>query len=124
MNKKLALILILGFLLRVILTINTPFSDGPAFRYWGLYLQDHSLGTLFKLLPNGYTPYPPFYYYILYILGFIVRNLRLESSWFLTEVVFRLPFYLANIGSAVLIFFIAKKLFNEKKALFSAAFFL
>ncbi len=124
MNKKLFILLALGFILRIIFIRDVPFSDGLAFRYWAFYLQDHSLATLFHLLPNGYTPYPPLYYYILRFLGWVVLFLHLENNWFVGEIIMRTPYFMADMVSGVLIFNIVKKIDTQKAAYISSAFFL
>lgn len=122
--KKLRILLLVGFILRIVFIRDVPFSDGPAFRYWALYLQNHSLGTLFHLLPNGYTPYPPLYYYVLWFLGWVISLLHLENNWFWGEIVMRLPYFIADIMSGVLVFKIVNKLYDEKSAYLSVIFFL
>ncbi len=121
---KVRLILVAAFLLRVALTMQVPFSDGPAFRFWGMYLQDHTLGSLFKNLPGGYTPYPPLYYYMLFLLGRFVSVWGIKDWWFVSEIVFRFFIYLADIGTGYFIFRITSKLFGKKSGFISLLVFL
>lgn len=120
----LGVLLLAGFLVRVVLTVHVPFSDGPAFRFWALYLQHNSLGSLFKDLPGGYTPYPPLYYYILWFQGLIITQLHVTDRWFVSELILRLPTYMADIGSTLLIFTLVKKLYGAKSAFVSSIFFI
>lgn len=122
--QKLWPYLVIGLVIRVLFTIPTPFSDAPAFRFWALYLQNHSLVSLFRDLPGGYTPYPPLYYYILYPIGFLIRTTRIENLWQVSELVLRFPTYLSDILITISIYAVGEKLYGEKSARISALFFL
>ncbi len=122
-RNKLFLLLFIGLIIRLILT-NVVYSfDAASFVIWAKYLTTHKLAELFEYLPDGYTPYPPIYYYVLAIMGRIIGFFNLWSYEKLTYVLIKLPVISADIVSTLIIYKFTYRYLSKKSALISAAFY-
>lgn len=116
-------IVVLGLILRVALNTAVDSFDFYAFVMWAKYLTTHSMADVFEFLPDGYTPYPPLYYYVLAFLGHVISFLDVWENKWLSYLIIRLPVFAADIGVAWLIYSFAKKYFSEKSALIGSSFY-
>ena len=122
-NKLLFLILAIGLIIRIVLNNIIYSKDAESFVFWGKYLQDNSIASLYEFLPGGFTPLPPFYYYITRFLGKIVSFLDLWENEWATYLIFKIPPFLAEILLAVLIYWFVAKYLNKNWATISSAFY-
>src|SRR3972149_4578303 len=88
-NKLLFLILTIGLVIRIALNNIIYSKDAESFVFWGKYLQDHSIASLYEFLPGGFTPLPPLYYYISRFLGKTVSFLNLWQNEWATYLIFK-----------------------------------
>lgn len=121
--KWLIFILILGLIIRVSLNNLVYSKDAESFVFWGFYLKDHSIISLYENLPGGFTPLPPFYYYITRYVANIVTILNLSDNQWATYFIFKIPVYFAEFLTCILIYFFVHKYINKKVAAISSAFY-
>ncbi len=122
-NKLLILVLLLGLIIRILLNNVTYSKDAESFVIWSRYLQNHQLSQLYETLPSGYPPYPPTYYYVLKVLGAIGNAVNIWENIWLSKLLVKLPVFLSDITSAIIIFKLAKKWISKKHALVACAFY-
>lgn len=122
-NRLLFLVLLVGLVIRVILNNIVYSKDAESFVFWGKYLQDHSVASLYEYLPGAFTPLPPFYYYIARFLGQIVSFLNLWGNEWATYLIFKIPPVAAEILLTILIYRFVAKYINKKWATLSSAFY-
>jgi Gpi18-like mannosyltransferase len=95
-------------------------SDIDSFFAWAIRLYEGGLGSFYS--DSLFTDYTPGYLYILYVLGFLQKNLLLDSVTFYQ--VLRFPAIIAEVILALFIFIDVKKDSSLGKALFAASFIL
>ena len=122
-HKLLFLILAIGLVIRIVLNNIVYSKDAESFVFWGKYLQDHSVASLYEFLPGGFTPLPPFYYYVARFLAQTVSFLDLWGNEWATYLIFKIPPFLAEILLAVLIYRFVAKYINKSWATASFAFY-
>src|SRR3990172_6575548 len=122
-NKLLFLILAIGLVIRIVLNNIVYSKDAESFVFWGKVLQDHSVASLYEFLPGGFTPLPPFYYYVARFLAQTVSFLDLWGNEWATYLIFKIPPYLAETLIAVLIYWFVAKFLNKKWATASTGFY-
>lgn len=120
---KLFLIILIGVVIRVVLTNVIYSNDAESFIFWGNYLKDNSISSLYEFLPGGFTPLPPLYYYLTRYLAQIVSFLNLWQNQWATYFIFKIPIYVSEIIAAILIYSFTKKYISKKLAIFSSAFY-
>jgi len=119
--KVIALVLIIAFLLRIILTpfgtLETP--DMNNFRAWGDHMVNKGPGEFYDTIWADYTPG---YLYILWALSAIKNLFGIEERlvWLM---LYKLPAIFADIGAGLLIF-LAVSRFNKKFAVAAASLYL
>ena len=112
-----------GLALRILLNNAADSFDFYAFVMWAKYLTTHHIADVFKYLPDGYTPYPPLYYYLLGLLGFIISWLGLWGNKWLTYLIIRSPVLLADILVMGIVYWFTRKYISKKQAPWAAAFY-
>src|SRR3989344_1616528 len=117
------LVLIFGLGARIALNNIIYSKDAESFVFWGKYLQNHSIAGLYEFLPGGFTPLPPFYYYVTRFLGKTVSFLNLWQNEWATYLIFKIPPILAELVIAILIYWFVAKYLNKKWATASSAFY-
>src|SRR3989344_72177 len=122
-HQLLILVLILGLAIRIAFNNIIYSKDAESFVFWGKYLQDHSIASLYEFLPGGFTPLPPFYYYIARFLGKMVSFLNLWQNEWVTYLIFKIPPILSELVIAILIYWFVAKYLNKKWATTSSAFY-
>lgn len=125
-NKEyllLLLILIFGTIIRLILIDKTGTNDAASFYLWSKFLTQNKISDLYESLPFGYLPYPPLYYYILKVLGYLIQILNAWNNHWLAYLLIRSPILTAELITALLIFKISKGYLNVKKASICAGFY-
>src|SRR3990167_2730457 len=90
-HKLLFLILAIGLVVRIVLNNVVYSKDAESFVFWGKYLQNHSVASLYESLPGGFTPLPPLYYYVARFLAKIVSFLNLWGNEWATYLIFKIP---------------------------------
>lgn len=116
-------ILFIGAVLRIVLNSAVDSFDFYAFVMWAKYLSTHRMSDVFEFLPEGYTPYPPLYYYVLKLLGLFITLLGVWDNKWLTYLIVRGPIIAADIAVAILVYQFTKKNLNKSAALAGAAFY-
>lgn len=122
-HRFLLLIIIFGLLIRLIMTNLVYSFDAASFVIWAKYLTNHRIYELFEYLPDGYTPYPPNYYYILTLLGKIISYFNLWSNFKLTYILIKIPVYAADVIVAILIYWFSLKYLSKKEAKIALVFY-
>lgn len=121
--RLLIFILVLGFVIRISLNNVIYSKDAESFVFWGRYLQDQPIASLYEFLPGGFTPLPPFYYYVARFLAKIVSFFNLWGNEWATYLIFKIPPFLAEMLLAVLIYRLVAKYIDKNWAVFSAGFY-
>ena len=116
-------ILIFGLILRVVLNTAVDSFDFYAFVMWAKYLTAHRIADVFEFLPDGYTPYPPLYYYLLMTLGKIIAFLGLWSNKWLTYLIIRSPVFIADVIVLFLVYWFTSKFISKNHAPWAAGFY-
>ena len=120
-NKNLVLIIIIGLLIRVILNNIVDSNDAKSFVIWANFLSQNSVTKLYETLPGDYLPYPPTYYYVLKLIGFILHFFK-SGEW-ISQLIVKLPVFVSEVLSTLIIYKFTKKMISKKGATISAAFF-
>ncbi len=115
-------LLVVGILLRLILApiIEGFYSDMYLFKKWSSLAAD----SLSNFYSSTWCDYPPFYIYILSIIGKIVGGLNLTSNPDIYVIVLKLPSILADIITSYIIYRVASKEFKPILALLLSGFYL
>lgn len=117
------LILVIGFLIRVALNSAVDSFDFYAFVMWAKYLTTHRIADAFEFLPEGYTPYPPLYYYLLKGLGLLINFIGVWGDKWLTYLIVRMPVIAADVAVTWMIYRFTFKFLSIKEAIVGAAFY-
>lgn len=119
-QKTFLIILIIGFLIRIFLAWTlrqfTVYSDLNTFIAWGNNIAENGFSNFY----SGWSDYLPGY---LYILGFFstIYNFLLSHSIIIpTEVFYKIPSMLTDIGNTIFIYLIAKKFTHQAVAFFTS----
>src|SRR3990167_8695927 len=120
-NKNLILIIITGLFIRVILNDIVDSNDAKSFVIWANFLSQNSVAKLYETLPGDYPPYPPTYYYVLKLIGFIL-NFSKNSEW-ISQLIVKLPVFVSEVISTLIIYKFTRKLISKNGATISAVFF-
>lgn len=109
-------IIFAGLLIRLIAMLipGTHQTDIISFKGWAESV--YTLGTSRFYVTGGFKDYPPGYMYVLYVMGFLRNLFRLNFDGFAYTFLLKLPSILADVGTGVLIYFIAKRRTSEKAA--------
>ncbi len=123
-DRKLFVILIVGFVIRVMAN-NIEYSpDALSFTIWAKYLTQNSISDLYKYLPSGYLPYPPLYYYILLPFGYLMSFWGLGIDSWLALLLVKIPAMFSDLAVAIGVYFITTKWFTRSFGLIASAFYL
>lgn len=122
-HKSFYCILVTGLLLRILLNSAVDSFDFYAFVMWAKYLTTHRIADVFEFLPDGYTPYPPLYYYVLKFLGHAISLLGFWNNKWLTYFFIRLPVFAADILILVFIYNFTITYLTRKDAYWASAFY-
>lgn len=117
------LILITGTLIRIILNNALDSFDFYAFVMWARYLSVHRMADVFEFLPEGYTPYPPLYYYVLKLLGIFISFPEIWGNKWLTYLIVRSPMIVGDMMVTILVYRFARKYVSARAALLGAIFY-
>lgn len=121
--RFLSLEIIIGLTLRILFNNLIYSKDAESFVFWGIYLKSNSIASLYESLPGGFTPLPPFYYYISRFLANLSDLLGLLENQWATYLIFKIPPILSETVIAILIYWFVKKYLNSKWAIASSAFY-
>lgn len=118
------LIVIIGIILRIALNSAVDSFDFYAFVMWAKYLSVHRMADVFEFLPEGYTPYPPLYYYVLKAIGIFNTFIGVWDKKWLTYLIIRLPMIVGDVLVTTLIYRFAYSQISKIAAIVGAAFFM
>ena len=120
-NTKIILITILGaaLLLRLILGYSYP-PYPETMKDWAQRIVETGFAGFYG--PEVQWPYPPLYLYILWVLGLIIKVFNVTDPG-LKELIIELPPILCDIAASVLLWKVASKRLDEKKALIITALY-
>lgn len=119
----LILILIAGTVIRIVLNSAVDSFDFYAFVMWAKYLSVHRMADVFEFLPEGYTPYPPLYYYVLKFLGHFISLIDVWGNKWLTYLIVRTPVIAADIFVTLLIYRFTQKYLSKREAIVASMFY-
>lgn len=122
-HKWIWIILGAGTIIRVVLNSAVDSFDFYAFVMWAKYLSIHRMADVFEYLPEGYTPYPPLYYYVLKLIGLFINFLGLWENKWLTYLIVRAPMIAGDILVTILIYRFTNRFLTRNAALWGAGFF-
>lgn len=108
-RSKLAVILIAGFVIRIICSLRYyghP-TDINCFMAWGYHLNNGGLAAFYN--SGMFADYPPGYMYVLYVTAGIARLIGLEYGSNAYALITKMPGILADIASAYIVYKLAKK---------------
>lgn len=118
-KSSLALILIVGFLVRIFLSpFGTLELDSNTFVAWSNRLVEKGLGQFY----NEWSDYLPGYLYVLWGLGWVKESVNIPEI-----LLYKLPAILADVATGFLIFRVVSRFsakHNKSLALFSACLYL
>ncbi len=118
-NTILIIILGAGLLLRLILGYSYP-PYPETMKDWAQRIVETGFAHFYG--PEVQWPYPPLYLYILWVLGLILKVFNISDPG-LRELIIELPPIICDIAGACLIWHVASKRLDDKKALiFTAAY--
>lgn len=109
-GAKLAAILVLAFIVRVVCSLvfyGHP-TDINCFMAWGYHLNEGGLAAFYN--SGMFADYPPGYMYVLYITSGIAKLLGLSYASAAYALITKMPGILADIVSAYVVYRLAKKL--------------
>ena len=109
-GAKLAAILVLAFIVRVVCSLvfyGHP-TDINCFMAWGYHLNEGGLAAFYN--SGMFADYPPGYMYVLYIASGIAKLLGLSYASAAYALITKMPGILADIVSAYVVYRLAKKL--------------
>ncbi len=115
-------LLAFGFIVRVVLAMSIEgfSSDVGLFRYWS----ERAAEDLFHIYQGDFfIDYPPFYIYILFIIGKISGFLGLGDGP-LNLLLLKLPSILADLGTAFMLYYLAKDRLPGKWPLLAASLYI
>lgn len=119
-NVILISILAAGLLLRLILGYSYP-PYPETMKDWAQRIVETGFAKFYG--PEVQWPYPPLYLYILWVLGLILKIFNISDPG-MRELVIELPPILCDIAGAWLIWHVASKKLDEKKALILVAAYI
>lgn len=123
LQKTFLIILIAGFLIRIFLAWTlkqfTVYNDLNTFIAWGNNIAENGFNNFY----SGWSDYLPGYLYILGCFSTIYNFLLSHSIIIPTEVFYKLPSILTDIGNAIFIYLIAKKFTHQSVAFFTATIY-
>ena len=128
--RPLLLLLAGGLLIRllvavVILPDGGHQSDLALLAQWARELAANGPGPFYRPDSGYFADYPPVYLYVLWLTGVAGRA---WSATFggadVTPLMIKLPFILADLGLAVVLFLLTRRLFGQRAGLVAAAVFL
>lgn len=113
-----------ALLLRFILgAASTGFSsDIACFSGWAARVYEGGFSNFYA--PEVFSDYPPGYIYVLYVIGALIQNLKLDAFTGLGLVLLKLPSIITDLAAGVLIYRVASKHFSEKSAMLLSALYL
>src|SRR3989344_8851328 len=103
-SLTISLILLLGFLLRIVVSpFGTHSNDMAFWIHWSKEIERLGFYDFYNKI--GWTDYLPFYFYVLFILEKIIIAFQITGDF-----IFKVPSILADIATGFLIYKIAKNL--------------
>lgn len=122
----LPLLLVAGLLLRLLFIGNEGFkTDVQTFEAWALSLVGHGFGKFYG--SSGFADYPPGYFYILGVVGWIWEALFKGVDGghdVVLKALVKLPAIVADLGVGALVYAIVRRFAGAGLALGAAAFYL
>lgn len=119
-------LLIAGLVLRLLFIGNEGFkTDVDTFVAWALSLAEHGFGKFYG--STGFADYPPGYFYILGVVGWIWEVLFKSADtghYVVIRALVKLPAILADLGVGALVYAIVRRFATMNLALGAAAFYL
>lgn len=119
-NKPVVIALIIAFVAKLMLAVwgstnaAIDLGDQSTFRYWTSLLTGNGWENFYS--KAKYFPYPPLANYLFFLLGklCLILHVPLQSSLF--NFFLRLPVILADLGTAILLFLLAKRFLIFRQA--------
>ena len=126
MPWALPLLVVAGFFIRLLFIGNEGFkTDVQTFEAWAMSLAEHGFGNFYATA--GFADYPPGYFYILGIAGWIWEALFKSfdgGHYVVLKALVKLPAILADLGVGALVYVIVRRFANAALAIGAAAFYL
>lgn len=97
-------------------------TDMNCFLSWSDMIFNDGISQFYKA--DAFTDYPPGYMYILYVAGALKHMFHTEWNSTLSVIIVKMPSIIANLGTAWLLYQIAKKYWKNNGATIIAALFL
>lgn len=111
---QLSILLLIGFLFRIYLsTLISYEGDMGVWQWWGEGLSKFGFS---KFYDNYWCDYMPGY---LYVLRFLT-DIQTELPWLSSDILFKLPANLSDLGISILIYLILKPISSARIAIFSS----
>ncbi|MDP9018194.1 MAG: phospholipid carrier-dependent glycosyltransferase [Candidatus Eremiobacteraeota bacterium] len=121
---KLAALLAVGFILRLIFMHDDGFkNDVASFEGWALTLAAHPLHDFYA--KAGFADYPPGYFYVLWFIGHIYEPLKgMDSGFNLLRYLVKFPAVIMDLVVGTTIYHVVRRFADYRWALGAAALYL
>lgn len=121
-NKDIVKILILGFILRLILLrFGTHTQDITTFQEWSLALIRYPFNKFYSQVNSDYLPG---YLYVLWLVGKVYYFINAKLFYVSSDLIYKIPSITSDLINSVLIFLIANKITQRKKAVFAMLLYI
>ncbi len=118
-----SLLLVLGFLVRLLFMGNEGFkNDVASFEAWTLTLIAHPFGAFYS--STSFADYPPGYFYILAAMGHLYQLISPHGNLDVLKYLVKLPAVLMDLVDGWLIYAIVRRFAGDRWALGAAALFV
>ena len=97
-------------------------SDIACFGSWALRVYEQGFANFYAL--DVFTDYPPGYIYILYFIGGILHNLKIDMFSVSGLLLLKLPSILCDMGAGICLYHMGKKFLKKGYALIPVALYL
>ncbi|MCK4670358.1 MAG: glycosyltransferase family 39 protein [Nanoarchaeota archaeon] len=125
LNKKLAIILIIGLIIRFLIAPSPGYiNDNKFWNSWTYAMVEHGFPYVFSTTEDA--NYPPFYMYALYGIGLTNKHILKDDFTLDGRMLFlyKMPPVISDFILALIIFFfLMRELKNERLALLASAFY-
>lgn len=126
LSWALPVLVLAGLVLRLIFISNEGFkTDVQTFESWAISLAEHGFGGFYGR--TGFADYPPGYFYVLAVIGWIWEALfkGVDGGHYgILKALVKLPAILADLGVGVLAYAIVRRFASSRIALGAAALYL
>jgi dolichyl-phosphate-mannose--protein O-mannosyl transferase len=120
---RLALLLALGFIVRLLFMGNEGFkNDVSSFEAWTLTLISHPFSQFYS--STSFADYPPGYFYILAAVGHLYNAIAPHGNYDVLKYLVKLPAVLMDLVDGALLYAIVRRFAGERWAFIAAAIFV